>query len=358
MVFEHNAAIPASKTRLYQESIDILLRRWNNQRMVHGDLHIKDPQNRTILLDHIKIRIIISYAAATLYEKNILFFDRMTLVSIFKTFLQEQDGYNENCNFNEIIDIIAKKHGLLIERENNIFSFSHLTIQEYLTAEYIKNNNEYRNRIISKHGCDESWRDIFVMSASIDQADDLVNEFLLYFKMQHDILQKQTIYDYISEIKKYFSSSSKMYEPMIWISLSILFTNLISYFESTRQDYSDHNKAIISILRNIEKYFPEYYQCYFEVMKLNKYVPIKNYNNISNNSKYIEFSYDVLSDINGKSKEIIKNMVSKYKVLKCQDFKPFYNVIIVKCNIISMIEHAGLISSKTKNKAEAIISRI
>ena len=59
---------------------------------------------------------------------------------------------------------IEAQHGLLIERARGIYSFSHLTFQEYFTARQIKEkcSNEALNSL-SIHVTEKRWREVFLL---------------------------------------------------------------------------------------------------------------------------------------------------------------------------------------------------
>jgi hypothetical protein len=61
---------------------------------------------------------------------------------------------------------IEKQQGILVERATNVYSFSHLTLQEYLAAFFI-NNERLEDHLIAKHLVDERWREIFLLTTGL-----------------------------------------------------------------------------------------------------------------------------------------------------------------------------------------------
>ncbi|NJN13608.1 MAG: hypothetical protein HC815_39235, partial [Richelia sp. RM1_1_1] len=87
-----------------------------------------------------------------------------------------------------VLRAIASVHGLLIERSHKVWSFSHLTFQEYLVAKYIIGNQEVEELVV-RHLTDEYWLEIF----------KLVSELMSEFGKAEYLLLKieEKIQDYI-----------------------------------------------------------------------------------------------------------------------------------------------------------------
>jgi len=57
-----------------------------------------------------------------------------------------------------------------------VYSFSHLTLQEFLTARYIAQSSERIENLVTQHLHDERWREVFILVAgSLDSADVLIS---------------------------------------------------------------------------------------------------------------------------------------------------------------------------------------
>ena len=54
---------------------------------------------------------------------------------------------------------IEAQHGLLVERAKGIYSFSHLTFQEYFTAQKIVNDQRLPDLV--EHITEKRWREVF-----------------------------------------------------------------------------------------------------------------------------------------------------------------------------------------------------
>jgi hypothetical protein len=65
-----------------------------------------------------------------------------------------------------VLRSIEVQHGILVERAEGIYSFSHLTLQEYLTAQYIDDHRQIES-LVAEHLTDGRWREIFILVAGL-----------------------------------------------------------------------------------------------------------------------------------------------------------------------------------------------
>lgn len=72
---------------------------------------------------------------------------------------------------------IEAQHGIFVERAKGIYSFSHLTFQEYFTAKYIVDNPNKRGleTLVRTRITEDSWREVFLITTGmLDDADDFL----------------------------------------------------------------------------------------------------------------------------------------------------------------------------------------
>jgi hypothetical protein len=74
----------------------------------------------------------------------------------------------------DVLRAVEEQHGLLVNRYEDIYSFSHLTIQEFLTAKHIIDNQLDISAIVKEHLCDKRWREVFLLLAGLRKADELL----------------------------------------------------------------------------------------------------------------------------------------------------------------------------------------
>lgn len=68
-----------------------------------------------------------------------------------------------------MLKAIEAQHSLFVERAKDIYSFSHLTFQEYFTAIYLEQNQSRGalTRLIEQHLGERRWREVFLLTASL-----------------------------------------------------------------------------------------------------------------------------------------------------------------------------------------------
>lgn len=132
LVFEENAEFPKKRFDLYKEAIDILLIKWDVER------DIERPQVYQKLELRGK-RDLLSHIAYKTFEQNEYFFEKDDLEQCIADFLRtlpdaqtDLEALQEDSE--KVLKAIEAQHGLLVGRARDIYSFSHLTFQEYFTA--------------------------------------------------------------------------------------------------------------------------------------------------------------------------------------------------------------------------------
>jgi len=177
-VFQARSTFPAKRSKLYQAGLDILLIRWDRARGIQRD----QTYRKLSLSDKIKL---LSQIAATTFERNDYFFEKDEAISHIADYLRclpDTDADPESLwlNSEAVLKAIELQHGLLVERARDIYSFSHLTFQEYLTARKILASPtpdvlEESLQQLAKHVLEVRWWEVFSLTASmLPKADSLV----------------------------------------------------------------------------------------------------------------------------------------------------------------------------------------
>lgn len=187
-VFQARASFPAKRSKLYQEALEILLGRWDRSRSIQKEevyYHLSLP-------DKIKL---LSQIAATTFEQGNYFFEESDVQHIIADYLLALPQVNTDpemlwSHSEELLRTIERQHGLLVERAKGIYSFSHLTFQEYLTARKIvasPNSQTLQEslQLLATHVAEPQWREvIFLTVGMLSSADFLLEQM----KIQVDSL--------------------------------------------------------------------------------------------------------------------------------------------------------------------------
>jgi hypothetical protein len=192
LVYNRTQNFPSNRATLYGKALDILLEEWAaEKRIIPGEIY----QGLNIDLE----KVLLSEIAHNGFVSDQLFFTEQELVNQIKAFLSDTVDKPKYLDGKAVLNAITIQQGILIERAENIYSFSHLTLQEFLTAKYISQDSELINKIVEQNLFDRRWREVFLLVAgSIRNADKLLE--LIHLKSQQYI------------------SSSKLIDLFLWAS--------------------------------------------------------------------------------------------------------------------------------------------
>ncbi len=142
-VFHDRATFPTQRSKLYKAGLNILLGQWDSARGIHRESRYRK------LTTADKMRLL-GQVAAIQFEAEHSFFEKSDVLSTISDFLtvmdtaagkfkngrgdRTQNWENRWADAETILNDIVVQHGLLVECARDIYAFSHLTFQEYLTA--------------------------------------------------------------------------------------------------------------------------------------------------------------------------------------------------------------------------------
>ncbi|MEO0970256.1 MAG: NACHT domain-containing protein, partial [Cyanobacteria bacterium J06639_18] len=184
--FQDSRSFPADRAELYKRATQTLLRKWDDKRgikreQVYKQLSVKRKED---LLSQI--------AFSTFNEKNYFFKRGIVENHIADYIINLPDAPAEkkklHLDSGAVLKSIEAQHGLLVERAKGIYSFSHLTFQEYFTAQQIVSGDKEALEDLVKHITEKRWREVFLLTAGmLKKADNL----LKLMKTEVDILLKK-----------------------------------------------------------------------------------------------------------------------------------------------------------------------
>jgi hypothetical protein len=174
--FEETLSFPSRRSEIYEEATDALLRKWDASRGIKRDEIYQE-------LSLGRKRQMFARIAYETFEKGEYLIEQKHLAEKIVSYLKNlpQTDHEEEIDGIAIIKAIESQHGIFVERAQGIYSFSHLTLQEYYTAKYIVSNIHKKEveDLIRNHFSDESWREVFLLTAEmLDDADEFFEIFL------------------------------------------------------------------------------------------------------------------------------------------------------------------------------------
>ncbi|KOP23582.1 histidine kinase [Hapalosiphon sp. MRB220] len=218
LIFQFLGDFPALRSELYKQALELLLVRWDEARGIKSD----EIYRNLSLLHKIKL---LCRVAATTFTQGDYFFPKTKIQLLIADYLRylpnaPRDLEVLELNSTAVLQAIEAQHGLLIEQGQDIYSFSHLTFQEYLTArEIVAVGNPHSLQQLVTHIGEKGWREVFLLAAEMMQpADDL----LVLIKQQIDNL---------------VFSNYKLQKFMIWLGEKIASIKVPYYPASVRAFY-------------------------------------------------------------------------------------------------------------------------
>ncbi|MEY3870456.1 MAG: hypothetical protein RLZZ338_4350 [Cyanobacteriota bacterium] len=187
-VFQTLNVFPSKRSKLYEVGLAILLVRWDESRLIQ-----RDEVYRNLSVTQ-KIKLLSQIAFST-FESGNYFFEESEVIGYISDYLANlTEGKLEPEMLRQeseaILKSIEMQHGLLVERAQGIYSFSHLTFQEYLTARYLANipdsgmlNDSLMRVSVYVHN--QQWREVFLLLVDLLQNAETL---LRAMKYQVDLL--------------------------------------------------------------------------------------------------------------------------------------------------------------------------
>jgi len=175
LLFTAEQDLPTKRSVLYEKGIDLLLKQWDRFRGIP-----RDYQQLSVLAK----QKLLSYLAFHKFEQpeNFILFEQDEI----QGYIAEHLGIDVEES-EALLEAIEAHHGLLIEQAQGIWSFSHLTFQEYFTAKYIVNSStpEEAFQHLVKHITELRWREVFLLTIGMLQNAE---HLLQLMKQQVDAL--------------------------------------------------------------------------------------------------------------------------------------------------------------------------
>jgi hypothetical protein len=159
LVYDESQVFPKNRAALYKKALDILLYRWAAEKRIQRDPIYKDL---TIELEE----MLLAKIAYQRFNKDLLFFDKQSVVQEIREYLAENLNAPKHLDGEHVLREIQVQQGILVGRSSDTLSFSHLTLQEYLTAQYIV-DWQLINELVSRHLTNPRWREVFLLVAGL-----------------------------------------------------------------------------------------------------------------------------------------------------------------------------------------------
>ena len=175
--------LPKNRADLYEDGVTILLKEWDATKPAKGVKRktvlnsLKEIDDKKRLLDKV---------AVILFEQNDYSPKQEKLKKLISKELDVSPSKAE-----EVIKSFEEQSGLMVEHSKGVWSFSHLTFQEYFAAKWFC-GADWQG--LASHITDKHWREVFLLAAEMPRTDRL----LLLMKQQID--EQFAKYSYLQNV--------------------------------------------------------------------------------------------------------------------------------------------------------------
>ena len=174
--FDETHAFPRRQVDLYYEAINALLKKWDTSRLITRDSFYHD-------LSYGQRQQLLETIASNFYFESRTVFKRAEVAKVASRFFGSMPDVDPAISADgvEIVRQIEAQHGLIVERAQGLYTFSHLTIQEYFTASFIVKNQsaDLQRQVVKSALNDQKWREVMIYTvAQLPSATSLLNEML------------------------------------------------------------------------------------------------------------------------------------------------------------------------------------
>jgi predicted NACHT family NTPase len=208
LVFSESGEFPKRRADLYEEGVKILLKKWDASRDIQRDHFYQnlDVQRREDLL---------SFVAFQTFSQGELIVEQRRLVYYISDFLQNLINLDPGkllAVSQKVLKSIEAQHGLLVERAMGVYSFSHLTLQEYFVAREINLTNQpERQQLLAKNFSNSRWREVLLLMMELLRN---ASSLLLVIKQEMDsqISEDRKLQDFLQWVCEKSRSVSTTYK--------------------------------------------------------------------------------------------------------------------------------------------------
>jgi len=209
LIFEGCTDFPANRSELYEEGVDVLLKKWDGTRsiereQVYKNLSLKRKED------------LLSQIAFATFEQGNYFFKQKEIERHITAYIQnlpdaQTDPKTLLLDSAAVLHSIEAQHGLMVERASGIYSFSHLTFHEYFTARRIEKRDDLLEQLVT-HVTETRWREVFLLTAGmLESADTLVQ--LMKAQIDQLVANDKTLQQFLNWANAKADSVEVSYKP-------------------------------------------------------------------------------------------------------------------------------------------------
>ncbi|MBW4604313.1 MAG: NACHT domain-containing protein [Calothrix sp. FI2-JRJ7] len=237
VVFQQTRKFYLKRSNLYEEGLELLLERWDKSKEVE-----RDEIYRNLSVER-KLELLIYIAVKKFEQEQYVLFKQKELEGYIEEFLGIERRESRG-----VLRAIEAQHGLLIERAQGIWSFSHLTFQEYLVASYIVENQQIEE-LVANHLTDKNWLEIFLIVSELlcelDKAEYLLTKIEQKTK---DYISTPTVKDILCWVDRVTTNSQSDINSVAKRASALFIFILLAIACGLRHDFAITRHLFLDLL--------------------------------------------------------------------------------------------------------------
>ncbi|HEY9620851.1 MAG TPA: NACHT domain-containing protein [Crinalium sp.] len=211
LLYQRAGQFPTNRATLYEKALRTLFEEWSGEKGLPQETLYRG-------LDTKRKELMLSKIAYDAFQKNRFFLSKRELAKQIEHLLKEMLPDEQFIDGYAVLKSIEVQHGILVERAEGIYSFSHLTLQEFLTAQHIIDTRQHVEDVVEHHLVDHHWREVFLLLAGLQQADDLL---LLMEKQAASLIHTPNLQNLLKWAEQATTGSECSYKPVVKRAIAI-----------------------------------------------------------------------------------------------------------------------------------------
>jgi len=171
LVHTHKGRLPDARAVLYEDTVDLLLSRWDEQKQANK----QSRPGLTKLLDsagraEIDLKRVLWRLAFNAHEQGetgdgqLADIPEASLQKALANLNKDAEGKPDLNWARDLLDIMKLRAGLLIERLPGVFTFPHRTFQEFLAGVYLTSEGDFARNAAALADDAPRWREVILLA--------------------------------------------------------------------------------------------------------------------------------------------------------------------------------------------------
>lgn len=296
LLFLKTGNFPTHRSTLYEKSLCLLLEEWDASKEIARERPYKDFDTKSE-------EIVLAEVAYNYFLDNRLVFETSGVAKCIEEISSRILRNEPSIDGRKVLKAIAIQHGILIERISEYYSFSHLTLQEFLSARFIVDNGLVEETV-QDYLFEERWREVFLLIAGLITSSNRAAEFFqtMEQKARNRIADYPKLIGLLEWAERMTAGSASNIKPVGKRAVGVSFLSTYIY------SYSHAHKIILSSVRVSAANMAFVLSKIYKIEPFNAYIFL-----LSTAYRIVNFSS--IADAN-KVKEELKEVVSAFKFLE------------------------------------------